>query len=99
MNGFNYFTTFKSFIDFTSLFFMDFQWDSNFNQNIIHFINYGSYNMARGVRPNGKIGIDTFSSDGLHLDLFYFNTPNTSFTSGIIYLQIVLLKTAKMQNY
>ena len=35
--------------------------------------------MSRGVRSNGKIGIDNFSSDGLNLDLFYFNTPNTSF--------------------
>ena len=32
MNGFNYFTIFTSFIDFTSLFFIDFRWDSNFNQ-------------------------------------------------------------------
>ena len=86
MNGFNYFTIFKSFIDFTSLFFMDFQWDSNFNQNIINFINYGSYNMARGVRPNGKIGIDNFSSDGLNLDLFYFNTLNTSFNKFTFFL-------------
>ena len=86
MNGFNYFTIFKSFIDFTSLFFIDFQWDSNFNQYIINFINYGSYNMSRGVRPNDKIGIDNFSSDGFNLDLFYFNTPNTSFNKFTFFL-------------
>ena len=86
MNGFNYFTIFKSFIDFTSLLFMDFRWDSNFNQYIINFINYGSYNMSRGVRPNGKIGIDNFSSDGLNLDLFYFNTPNTPFNKFTFFL-------------
>ena len=86
MNGFNYFTIFTSYIDFTSLFFIDFQWDSNFNKNIINFINYGSYNMARGVRSNGKIGIDNFSSDGFNLDLFYFNTPNTSFNKFTFFL-------------
>ena len=86
MNGFNYFTIFKSFIDFTSLFFIDFRWDSNFNQYIINFINYGSYNMSRGVRPNDKIGIDNFSSDGLNLDLFYFNSLNTSFNKFTFFL-------------
>ena len=86
MNGFNYFTIFKSFIDFTSLFFIDFRWDSNFNQYIINFINYGSYNMSRGVRPNDKIGIDNFSSDGLNLDLFYFNNLNTSFNKFTFFL-------------
>ena len=86
MNGFNYFTIFKSFIDFTSLFFIDFRWDSNFNHYIINFINYGSYNMARGVRSNDKIGIDNFSSDGLNLDLFYFNTLNTSFNKFTFFL-------------
>ena len=86
MNGFNYFTIFKSFIDFTSLFFIDFRWDSNFNQYIINFINYGSYNMSRGVRSNDKIGIDNFSSDGLNLDLFYFNNLNTSFNKFTFFL-------------
>ena len=86
MNGFNYFTIFKSFIDFTSLFFIDFRWDSNFNQYIINFINYGSYNMSRGVRSNDKIGIDNFSSDGLNLDLFYFNSLNTSFNKFTFFL-------------
>ena len=86
MNGFNYFTIFKSFIDFTSLFFIDFRWDSNFNQYIINFINYGSYNMSHGVRPNDKIGIDNFSSDGLNLDLFYFNSLNTSFNKFTFFL-------------
>ena len=86
MNGFNYFTIFTSYIDFTSLFFIDFRWDSNFNHYIINFINYGSYNMARGVRSNDKIGIDNFSSDGLNLDLFYFNTPNTSFNKFTFFL-------------
>ena len=86
MNGFNYFTIFTSYIDFTSLFFIDFRWDSNFNHYIINFINYGSYNMARGVRSNDKIGIDNFSSDGLNLDLFYFNTLNTSFNKFTFFL-------------
>ena len=86
MNGFNYFTIFTSFIDFTSLFFIDFQWDSNFNQYIINFINYGSYNMSRGVRSNDKIGIDNFSYDGLNLDLFYFNNLNTSFNKFTFFL-------------
>ena len=95
MNGFNYFTIFKRFIDFTSLFFIDFQWDSNFNQYIINFINYGSYNMSRGVRSNGKIGIDNFSSDGLNLDLFYFNTPNTSFNKFTFFLSF---KHKKINN-
>ena len=86
MNGFNYFTIFTSFIDFTSLFFIDFRWDSNFNQYVINFINYGSYNMSRGVRSNDKIGIDNFSSDGLNLDLFYFNNLNTSFNKFTFFL-------------
>ena len=86
MNGFNYFTIFKSFIDFTSLFFIDFRWDSNFNQHTILFINYGSYIMSRGVRSNDKIGIDNFSSDGLNLDLFYFDTTNTSFNKFTFFL-------------
>ena len=96
MNGFNYFTIFKRFIDFTSLFFIDFRWDSNFNQYIINFINYGSYNMARGVRSNGKIGIDNFSSDGLNLDLSYFNTPNTSFNKFTFFLSFKYKKDKQL---
>ena len=42
--------------------------------------------MAHGVRSNGKIGIDNFSSDGFNLDLFYFNTPNTSFNKFTFFL-------------
>ena len=86
MNSFDYFTIFDSFIDFTSLFFIDFRWDSNFNQYIINFMNYGSYNMSRGVRHIGKIDINNFSSNGLNLDLFYLNAQNTSFNNFTFFL-------------
>ena len=86
MNGFDYFTIFDSFIDFTSLFFIDFQWDSNFNQFIIKFMNYGSYNISRGIRHSGKNEIDNFSSNGLNLDLFYLNAQNTSFNNFTFFL-------------
>ena len=86
MNRFDYFTIFDSFIDFTSLFFIDFRWDSNFNQYIINFMNYGSYNMSRGIRHIGKIDIDNFRSNGLNLDLFYFNSQNTSFNKFTFFL-------------
>ena len=86
MNSFDYFTIFDSFIDFTSLFFIDFRWDSNFNQYIINFMNYGSYNMSRGVRHISKIDIDNFSSNGLNLDLFYLNAQNTSFNNFTFFL-------------
>ena len=86
MNSFDYFTIFDSFIDFTSLFFIDFRWDSNFNQFIINFMNYGSYNISRGIRHAGKIDIDNFSSNGLNLDLFYLNAQNTSFNNFTFFL-------------
>ena len=86
MNRFDYFTIFDSFIDFTSLFFIDFRWDSNFNQFIINFMNYGSYNMSRGIRHAGKNDIDNFSSNGLNLDLFYLNAQNTSFNNFTFFL-------------
>ena len=86
MNRFDYFTIFDSFIDFTSLFFIDFRWDSNFNQYIINFMNYGSYNMSRGIRHSGKNDIDNFNSNGLNLDLFYLNAQNTSFNNFTFFL-------------
>ena len=86
MNSFDYFTIFDSFIDFTSLFFIDFRWDSNFNQFIINFMNYGSYIISRGIRHAGKNDIDNFSSNGLNLDLFYLNAQNTSFNNFTFFL-------------
>ena len=86
MNRFDYFTIFDSFIDFTSLFFIDFRWDSNFNQFIINFMNYGSYIISRGIRHAGKNDIDNFSSNGLNLDLFYLNAQNTSFNNFTFFL-------------
>ena len=86
MNSFDYFTIFDSFIDFTSLFFIDFRWDSNFNQYIINFMNYGSCIISRGIRHAGKNDIDNFSSNGLNLDLFYLNAQNTSFNNFTFFL-------------
>ena len=86
MNRFDYFTIFDSFIDFTSLFFIDFRWDSNFNQFIINFMNYGSYILSRGIRHAGKNDIDNFSTNGLNLDLFYLNAQNTSFNNFTFFL-------------
>ena len=86
MNRFDYLTIFDSFIDFTSLFFIDFRWDSNFNQFIINFMNYGSYILSRGIRHAGKNDIDNFSTNGLNLDLFYLNAQNTSFNNFTFFL-------------
>ena len=86
MNGFDYFTIFDSFIDFNSLFFIDFEWDSIFNKYLIKFMNYGLYTISRGIRHPSKDDIDNFSYNGFNLDLFYLNNENTSFNEFTFFL-------------
>ena len=86
MNGFDYFTIFDSFIDFNSLFFIDFEWDSIFNKYLIKFMNYGLYTISRGIRHPGKDDINNFSYNGFNLDLFYLNNENTSFNKFTFFL-------------
>ena len=86
MNGFDYFTIFDSFIDFNSLFFIDFEWDSIFNKYLIKFMNYGLYTISRGIRHPSKDDINNFSYNGFNLDLFYLNNENTSFNEFTFFL-------------
>ena len=97
MNGFDYFTIFDSFIDFTSLFFIDFQWNSNLNQFIINFMNYGSYNISRSIRHASNNDIEIFSLNGLNLDLFYLNAQNTSFNKFTFFLSFNHKKDKELQ--
>ena len=86
MVGFNYFNIFDSFIDFSSLYYLKFKWDSILKKYLFDFKNFGLYLASRNIRHPNRDDIANIKINGLNLDLFYFINENTSFNRFTFFL-------------
>ena len=86
MIGFNYFNIFDSFIDFNSIHYLNFEWDSILKKYLFGFKNYGLYHISRNIRHPNRDDIDNIKINGINLDLFYFLNENRSFNKFTFFL-------------